>query len=155
VRVYIPGSARLLAELVSEGRLAGPVEGFGVTAEVRAALVGLDDEECEYAAFLEAAHRSLALLDDGPMRRVVVAADVPGAATGAGFAGVVLSDGLRFAQVAAVHADEAAAEGAVAAARADSDAAGLDDHDLLWFATQEVADLLAALGGPGPGGGPG
>lgn len=155
MRVYIPASARLLSELRTEGRLPGPLAGCGVTPDVRATLVDLDEEELEYAAFMEAARRSLGLLGDGPLRRVVVSADIAGAAPGEGFAGLVLADGLALVQVAAVHADEAAAEPAVAAARADGSLEVLDDHDLLWFATQEIAELVAELstGAPfSPGG---
>jgi hypothetical protein len=57
--------------------------------------------------------------------------------------------------VAAVHADEAAAEPAVAAARAGGPLDVLDEHDLLWFATQEIDGLLAELSAGGtfsPGG---
>ena len=147
MRVYVPASARMLGALKAEGRLPGPVEACGVTPDVRAALADLDEEELEYAAFVEAAQRSLRLLGGGPMRRVVVSADVAGAAPGEGSAGLVLADGLTLAQVAAVHADEAAAEPAVAAARAGGPGAAeaADDHDLLWFAPQEIAELLAEL----------
>jgi hypothetical protein len=82
----------------------------------------------------------------------VVSADVAGAAPGEGSAALVLADGLALAQVAAVHADEAAAERAVAAARAGGPEAAeaADDHDLLWFAPQEIAELLAELSAGGP-----
>jgi hypothetical protein len=155
VRVYVPASARLLGALKADGRLPGPLEACGVTPAVRAASADLDEEELEYAAFVEAARRSLRLLGAGPMRRVVVSADVAGAAPGEGFAGLLLADGLALAQVAAVHADEVAAEPAVEAARAGGPPDALDDHELLWFATQEVAELLAELsaGGRLSGGG--
>jgi hypothetical protein len=147
MRVYVPASAGMLGALKAAGRLPGPVEACGVTPDVRAALADLDEEELEYAAFGEAARRSLRLLGDGPPRRVVVSADVAVAAPGEGPAGLVLTNGLALDQVAAVHADEAAAEPAVAAARAGGPGAeeAADDHDLLWFAPQEIADLLAGL----------
>ena len=155
MRVYVPASAGLLGELKAEGRLPGPLAACGVTPDLRAALVDLDEEELEYAAFMEAARRSVDLLGDGPLRRVVVSADIAEAAPGEGFAGLVLADGLALGEVAAVHADEMAAEPGVAAARADGSLDVLDDHDLLWFATQEIAELVAELstGAPfSPGG---
>jgi len=154
VRVYVPGSARLLGALKADGRLPGPLGACGVTAEVRAALPGLDEEELEYAAFAEAAQRSLRLLEGGPMRRVVIAADVADAPPGEGFGALVLTGGLELNQVAAVHADAAEAARAVAEARAGGPGAfdAVEDHDLLWFATQEVGDLLADLAAGGPSG---
>ena len=154
VRVYVAGSARLLGALKADGRLPGPLEACGVTADVRAALDGLDQEELEYAAFAEAAQRSLRLLEGGPMRRVVIAADVVDAAPGEGFGGLVLAGGLELAQVAAVHADATDAARAVAEARTGGPGAmdAIDDHDLLWFATQEIDDLLADLAAGGPSG---
>ncbi len=135
--------------------------GFAVTPAVREWYAWSDTEEMEYAALLAAARACLRLLDadaDAPRRRVVFAVDVDDA-------GVRVRDDLDrgvvevtaavpLARVRAVHADAADAEPAVAAA-ADSvmaadlgseDAAfivdGADGHELLWYATQEIADLF-------------
>jgi hypothetical protein len=113
-----------------------------------------------------AAQASLRLLaaDPGtPRRRVVVAVDVPDAAVGfdpdrgldPAFLGRVrLSSPVRLADAAAVHADAADAEPDVAAAAdavgaadaGDDDAQftvdGAEDHELLWFATQEIPHLI-------------
>jgi hypothetical protein len=51
--------------------------------------------------------------------------------------------------VAAVHVDDGAAEGAVAAALEEPDddfvAGEVADHELLWYATQELDELVAQL----------
>lgn len=97
-----------------------------------------------------------------PARRVVVAADVPDAMArplaapiGDGSkAAVGLVARVPMSAVASVHvdADEAIADvqagiDAVAAADAGDDDAqfivdGVEDHELLWYATQEIPDLL-------------
>ncbi len=103
-----------------------------------------------------------------PARRVVVAADVPDAMArplaapigGGSKAAVRLAARVPMSAVASVHvdADEAIADvqagiEAVAAADAGDDDAqfivdGVEDHELLWYATQEIPDLLGW--GPAP-----
>jgi hypothetical protein len=88
------------------------------------AVVAADDgEESEYAALMTAADASAALvagLPDGRRRRVVVVVETADDAAPASWRDVV-----------AVHVDS------------DDDAD--PDDDLAWFATQEVADLVASL----------
>nr|MDT0666591.1 hypothetical protein [Micromonospora sp. DSM 115978] len=120
-----------------------------------------DIEEMEYAMLLAAARASLRLLDGqpaAPRRRLVLVADVVDECV------VVLDDLERGAvrvtepvalsSVRAVHVDHHDAAAAVAAAVAavldadlgDADAEFVvdeaDGYDLLWFATQELPDLL-------------
>ena len=126
--------------------------------------------QLEYAALNRAALASLRLLAADPeavRRRVVVAVDVPdGAAVAdpdrgldpAALGEVRVARGVALAKAAAVHVDASDAEGDVAAgARAlaaadggDDDAQfvvdGTEDHELLWYATQEIANLVGLDG---------
>lgn len=165
MRVYLPATSSVLAKLVSAVPLAPPLTAFAVTPGLREWYVDDDIEELEYAARLEAARASLRLLDSddsAARRRVVVALDVADAAVidrDDLDRGVVRIAGpVGLAQVAAVHVDDAAAEGAVALAAAAITAADLGEHsaqdavddaegfELCWYASQEVESLLAALG---------
>ena len=118
-----------------------------------------DEEELEYAALMAAAYDSLVLIAEtgDQARRVVVAADVDDAAVE-----VVGGDDVSLVRVAvevplgrcsAVHVDDAHADGevALAVARLPEAEAGdgqalaavsLVQLELLWFATQEIPDLL-------------
>ncbi|MFJ4617733.1 DUF6912 family protein [Streptomyces sp. NPDC088812] len=170
MRVYVPLTLPGLAEAHETGRLgAGPLVAYAVTPALREWYLSDDMEELEYAALGRAALASLRLLaaDPGaPRRRVVVAVDVPdGAATADPDRGldpaapgeVRVAGALPLAKAASVHVDAPDAETDVtAAARAlaaadggDDDAQsvvdGAEDHELLWFATQEIPHLV----GPG------
>lgn len=163
MRVYVPLTLPGLAEAYRTGQLGdGPFLAYAVTPALREWYASDDLEELEYAALSRAALASLRLLaaDDGaPRRRVVVAVDVsddaarPGpdpAAPGE----VRVAGTVRLAKAAAVHVDAADAEADVAsAARAlaaadggDEEAQhvveGADDHELLWYATQEIPNLV-------------
>ena len=96
------------------------VDAGSVPAEAERFLPADEDEESEYDALLAAADASAALLG-GPGRRVVVVGEVadPDAA-------------VSWNRVQAVHADPA---------EVDPAASGLPDPG--WYATQEIADLLA------------
>jgi hypothetical protein len=162
MRVYVPATLSALerfAELREYG--PAPLSGYAVTSELREWHQGDDDEELEYAALTEAARDSLRLLAasaEPARRRVVIAAEIPDAAVtpDGGAPGLVrIEHPITPAQVAAYHLDDPAAAPAVAEAASaspaadDGDAAaqltveGLEDHDLLWFASQELGDLLA------------
>jgi hypothetical protein len=164
MRVYVPATTVLLRRLVDEGGLTGPLIAFAVTPTLREAYANADQEELEYAASLDAAKASLRLLADEPQaapRRVVLAADVPDAAgipqAEVGRSAVRLSVPVPFDRVASVHVDEAAAEEVILAAigalkdadAGDEDARFLvsevEGYDLLWYATQEVTELLSQL----------
>ena len=156
IRVYVPSTlGRLRAIVTADGIGPAPFVGHAVTPAVREELADLGEEEWEYAASTAAAQSSLALLhDDEPARRVVVAVDVPSVR----LAGtedptvVEVDDVVPFRLVGAVLADAADAEEHVAAAR-DAVAAGAPDahrlvercldHELGWWAAQEIGDLLA------------
>ncbi|MER7721406.1 hypothetical protein ABTX99_31560 [Streptomyces flaveolus] len=169
MRVYVPLTLSGLAEAHRTGQLgAGPLGAYAVTPAVREWVRSDDLEELEYAALSRAALASLRLLaaDAGAARRrVVVAADVPDGAVSAGpdrgadpvALGEVRVDGaVPLAKTAAVHVDSADAEKDVAAAAealaaadgGDDDARfvvdGAEDHELLWYATQEIPNLVGA-----------
>ncbi len=167
VRVYFPAtmtSVRLLLEHRELG--PGPMSAFAVTPALRESYAEGGLEELEQAAMAEAARASLRLLALDPAaqpRRVVLAADVPEGAlskpAGGSPASVRVSGTVALAAVAAAHVDDAEAEADVRAAAAaiggadagDEDAAfvvdGAEGNDLLWFATQELGDLVRAAGG--------
>ncbi|GHB21127.1 hypothetical protein GCM10010377_08530 [Streptomyces viridiviolaceus] len=167
MRVYVPLTLSGLAEAHRTGELgAGPLVAYAVTPALREWYLSDDVEELEYAALGRAALASLRLLaaDAGAARRrVVVAADVPdGTASAdpdrgldpAALGEVRVTGAVPLAKAAAVHvdaadaeADVAAAAGALAAADAGDDEAqfvvdGAEDHELLWYATQEIPNLV-------------
>lgn len=179
-RVYVPTTVEGLELLEASGTLGTAADAYGVTEALVAwwsdgAAARPGDEELEYAATLQAAAASLALLDPttvangrAPARRVVIAVDVarlgPADPAPADVPPTDLAPGavrlpypLDRADVVSVHVDTADAEhavGAAVAALADDGApsshvepvlAERVDHDLAWFAPDEVADLLASL----------
>ncbi|MFI1165415.1 DUF6912 family protein [Streptomyces sp. NPDC020801] len=172
MRVYVPLTLPGLAEAYRTGELgAGPLVAYAVTPALREWYLSDDIEELEYAALSRAALGSLRLLagdPDAAPRRVVVAVDVPDAAATAdpdrgldpaALGEVRVTGTVPLAKAAAVHADSADAEADVsAAARAleaadagDDDAQfvvdGAEDHELLWYATQEIPNLVGLGGG--------
>lgn len=167
MRVYVPLTISGLAEAYKTGELGtGPFAAYAVTPALREWYLSDDIEELEYAALSRAALASLRLiaLDPGaPRRRVVVAVDVPdGAAVSdpdrgldpASLGEVRVGGAVALAKAAAVHVDSGEAQADVSAAadalgaadRGDDDAQfvvdGAEDHELLWFATQEIPNLV-------------
>ncbi|MER8185414.1 hypothetical protein [Kitasatospora sp. NPDC094015] len=169
MRVYVPTTLKGLAAAHPGGALDQGVA-YAVTPALREWYVSDDLEELEYAALNRAAECSLRLLAEdtaAPRRRVVVAVEVADSAVSpypgdeyedqGSLGRVVLAGPIPLAKAAAVHADVAdeevatdvaAAALAIAAAdKGDADAqftvGGAEDHELLWFATQEIPGLLA------------
>ncbi|MER6472051.1 DUF6912 family protein [Streptomyces collinus] len=167
MRVYVPLTLPGLAEAHKTGELGtGPLVAYAVTPALREWYLSDDVEELEYAALGRAALASLRLLaadPDAERRRVVVAVDVPDRVAAAGpdrgsdpsaLGEVTVTGTVRLAKAAAVHVDAddaerdvAAAAGALEAADGgDDDAQFLveeaEDHELLWFAVQEVPNLV-------------
>ncbi|MEU1317566.1 DUF6912 family protein [Streptomyces tibetensis] len=167
MRVYVPLTLTGLTEAYKTGELgSGPFVAYAVTPGLREWYVSDDIEELEYAALGRAALASLRLLaaePEAPRRRVVIAVDVADLAVSAvperGFEPEALGE-VRVAgptplgKAASVHVDATDAEADVAAAAealpaadgGDDDAQftvdGAEDHELLWFATQEIANLV-------------
>jgi hypothetical protein len=167
MRVYVPLTLSGLAEAYKTGELgSGPFVAYAVTPALREWYLSDDIEELEYAALNRAALASLRLLavDPGSVRRrVVVAVDVADrdavadpdrGLEPAALGEVRVSGAVSLAKAAAVHVDLADAEADIAAAvealgaadHGDDDAQfivdGAEDHELLWFATQEIPKLV-------------
>src|SRR5258708_28255811 len=168
MQVYIPATLAMLRQLVADGSLS-PVNGtaFAVTPTLRESYAEGDDDELAEVALSEAALASLRLLaaeidttsDPLPPRRAVLAAE------GEDYkyrpdlddAVVRLAGPVAIDRVVAAYVDNAGAEQAVTAAIAVIDAADLgdedadlivgdaQDHDLAWYATQELPFLLDLL----------
>jgi hypothetical protein len=150
VRVYLPTTLPLLRAWAA-AREIPPSTGYAVTPGLRAELTGADDE-LEAAAMLRAARASLRILDGQP-RRAVLAVDTEPAVRDDLDEGAVRTAALPWQAVAAGMVDGPDAEAAVRAAAAVIDEADLgdedaelavgdaEDHELLWYATQELADL--------------
>jgi hypothetical protein len=170
-RVYIPATVAMLQQLVADGSL-WPVNGtaFAVTPTLREAYAEGDDDELAEVALREAALASLRLLasetektPDTRPRRAVLAAEVDLGESGAKYrpdlddAVVRLGAPVATDQIIAAFVDNADAEPAVTAAIAVIDAADLgdedadllvgdaQDHDLAWYANQELPFLLDLL----------
>ncbi|MED7927260.1 hypothetical protein SMD20_23590 [Nonomuraea sp. LP-02] len=167
MRVYLPCTLPALATAVKLGELGpAPLTGYAVTPALTEWYASGDTEELEYVALTEAARASLRMLAadraDGvqaPPRRVVIAAEVPEGTARAGAdleerARVRLAQAVPLTKVAAVHIDdeeatadiEAALAALPAADEGDDDARftvdGAEAHELMWYATQEIPDLL-------------
>ncbi|MEU5842816.1 hypothetical protein [Rhodococcus sp. NPDC047139] len=155
---------RLVAddELDALGRTA-----FAVTPALREAYTAGDDDELAEVAMAEAARASLRLLasedsEEHPSfasRRVVIAADVDEVKPRPDLddAVVKLAGPIPLRAVASVHIDLQEAESDIARAREIVDAAELgdeeaefvlgdaEDHELAWYAAQELPFLLELL----------
>ncbi|OBJ73281.1 hypothetical protein [Mycobacterium sp. 1274756.6] len=166
MRVYIPATVAMLETLVADGQLR-PVSGtaFAVTPTLREAYASGGDDELAEIALRDAAVASLRLLagaqdDPGthPLRRAVLVADAEAVARpDLDDAVVRLAGPVALDDVVAAYVDNAEAEPAVRAAAAAVDRADLgdedaellvgdaQDHDLAWYATQELPFLLELL----------
>ena len=164
MRIYIPATLAMLQRLVADGVMQ-PLSGtaFAVTPALREAYAEGAEEELAEVAIGEAALASLRLLasepaSDLPLRRAVVVADADATLRPDLDVPVVRVSGpVNLDQVAAVYVDNAAAESAVEAAIAVIDDADLgdedaeltvgdaQDHDLAWYASQELPFLLELL----------
>ncbi|WP_344978260.1 DUF6912 family protein [Streptosporangium fragile] len=167
MRVYLPCTLPALARVAAAGEIGpAPLTGYAVTPALVEWYVSGDTEELEYVALTEAARASLRMLAadraDGvevAARRVVVAVDVPDGDVSGGTdleerARVRLAAPVPMAKIAAVHVDDTSAvkdvEAAIAALpaadRGDDDAQfvvdGAEANELLWYATQEIPDLV-------------
>ena len=158
-RVYVPSTWAGLRDLVAaDGIGPPPFVAHAVTDGLRADYAEGGEEDWEYAAAAAAALSSLAMIrDDEAARRVVVAVDVdtvlPAQAEDPTV--VEVGEAVPFRKVAAVLVDlpEAQTDIRTAARRfgdaesGDADAEALVekalDHELAWYATQEIGDLLA------------
>lgn len=172
--VYVPATLAMLQRLVSDGSV-WPVNGtaFAVTPTLREAYAEGDDDELAEVALREAALASLRLLAGAdhdaaeagaaaanlPPRRAVLVAEVDEVTYRPDLDDAVVRVGapVGIEHVVAAYVDNAAAEAAVTKAIAVIDAADLGDedaelavgdaldHDLAWYANQELPFLLELL----------
>jgi hypothetical protein len=160
MRVYLPSTLPRLAAAVRTGEIDAPVAA-AVTPALREWYVEGDAEELEYAAMLSAARVSLQLLaadPTAPRRRVVLAAELPDGTArptpDVDRSAVRVPGAVPLSAVVAAHVDDAAAVDDVrravdlwdAAAAGDQDARfvldGVEDHELGWYAAQEIGPLV-------------
>jgi hypothetical protein len=167
MRVYIPATVAMLRTLTGDDEVTA-VNGtaFALTPALREYYQSGTAEELEYAAMLEAARASLRLIGaeldadpSAPPRRAVISADVDDVTLrpDLDYAAVRLAGAVPFKVVAAIHVDTAEAEDAVRVAAAVVDEADLgdpdaefalgeaEDHELSWYAPQELPFLLELL----------
>lgn len=164
--VYIPATLAMLQRLVAEGSLR-PVNGtaFALTPTLRESYAEGDDDELAEVALREAALASLRLLADPdaegslPPRRAVLAAEASDVSFRPDLDDAVVRLGAPVAleDVIAAYVDNAEAESDVTRAIEVIDAADLgdedaelivgdaQDHDLAWYANQELPFLLELL----------
>jgi hypothetical protein len=163
VRVYVPATLPMLAELRESGQLGtGPSVAHAVTPALREWYAEGDEEELEYVAFTRAAQAALQLLrhdPKAPRRRVVVSADVASTAlireeVELGSSTVRLPQPVSLKEVASIHVDGvdtteeigAAADVVEEALAGDPDAQftvdGAEDHELQWYAVSELDQLI-------------
>lgn len=164
MRVYVPATLAMLQQLVADEMLhARSGTAFAVTPTLREAYSQGDDDELADVALREAALASLRLLGDHtgalPPRRAVLVAEVDDVTARPDLddAVVRLAGPVGLADVIAAYVDNADAEEAVRAAIDAVDAADLgdedadfivgdaQDHDLAWYAPQELPFLLELL----------
>jgi hypothetical protein len=162
VRVYLPTTLGGLRDALAAGAIDGETA-FAVTPALREWYTEGDQEELEYAATAAAARAALRLLGAGDApRRVVLAADLPDGqarpAPGGDRAEVRLSEAVPLRLVASALVDDATAQDDVrravaalpAADAGDDDAVfvveSVEDHELGWYAVQELPGLLADEG---------
>ncbi|RSM62658.1 hypothetical protein DMH03_11320 [Amycolatopsis sp. WAC 01376] len=163
MRVYLPATIAMLRELETSGEFrARSGTGFALTPALRESYASGSDEELEYAALLDAARASLRLIEaeEKPEpRRVVISADIEEVTLRPDLDAAVvrLSGPVKIADVAAIHVDAAEAAESVRAAAAVIDQADLgdpdaeftlgdaEDHELAWYAPQELPFLLELL----------
>ncbi|MFC4586443.1 DUF6912 family protein [Sphaerisporangium corydalis] len=167
MRVYLPCTLPALAQVADTGEVGpAPLTGYAVTPALVEWYVSGGTEELEYVALTDAARASLRMLAadraDGvkvAARRVVIAAEVPDEVVTSGTdleerSRVRIPVAVPLTQIASFHVDDLASvpdiETALAAVFAadggDDDARfdvdGAEAHELMWFATQEITDLL-------------
>ncbi len=173
--VYIPATLPMLAQLVADGSLwPVNGTAFALTPRLREAYAEGDDDELADVALREAALASLRLLaaretrgadgagtssESPPPRRAVLAAEVEDVTYRPDLddAVVRLAGPVPIDDVIAAYVDNAGAEPAVAKAIEAVDAADLgdedadlivgdaQDHDLAWYANQELPFLLELM----------
>ena len=169
MRVYLPSTLSDLA-VILRARQIQPGAAYAVTPALREAYASGDQEELEYVALTQAARASLRLLvadPQAPRRRVVLAVDVDDSLVGITThaitthadnpAQVTVTVPIATTRLVSAHVDDAQAENDIQKAiqalpeadQGDDDAAfevdQAEGHELAWYATQELPDLVSAV----------
>ena len=169
MRVYLPSTLSDLA-VILRARQIQPGTAYAVTPALREAYASGDQEELEYVALTQAARASLRLLaadPQAPRRRVVLAADVDDSLVGITMhpitthmdspAQVAVTVPIATTRLVSAHVDDPQAENDIQKAiqalpeadQGDDDAAfevdQAEGHELAWYATQELPDLVSAV----------
>jgi hypothetical protein len=164
MRVYLASTMPALEAALQAGQIGpAPGAGFAVTPALREWYSSGDVEELEYVALTHAARTSLRMLAEdpaAPQRRVVLAAELSDGLAGGRQLGVddpavvQVASPVPLRDIVSAHVDDVAAVAEIAGAAAalaaadagDDDARfvvdGAEGHELLWYATQEIGDLL-------------
>lgn len=139
IRVYVPLGGAAVRSLASTGAVHAspdaPLDAFAVTAELAAAAPGLDDEDLEYAAFVDAVAAAAGRRNHKGDRRLVLSADAdpewlqPGEGTPSAMR--VVSD-LPLSRIASFHVDELGPHAGAVQDEADS---------LLWYDVTELSEV--------------
>jgi hypothetical protein len=154
MRIYIPATLAMLQQLVADGSL-WPVNGtaFAVTPRLREAYAEGDDDELGEVALREAALASLRLLAAAdaseqsgvglPPRRAVLVAEVDNVTLRPDLDDAVVRVGapVAMSDVVAAFVDNAD----LGDEDAELTVGDAQDHDLAWYATQELPFLLDLL----------
>jgi len=160
-RAYLPSTLTRLRDVVVSGGIGPPpVLAHAVTDALRKAYPDGGEEDWEYAALTAAAQHSLGLLTQhDPPLRVVITVDVDSVVPVSPDSPLLptlveLGEVAPARSIASVHVDSDDARDHIAAGRAawvaaengDEAASAVVDrcleHELGWFASQEIGDLL-------------
>jgi hypothetical protein len=149
LRVYIPTTLEQLREVIGTGGIGpAPLAAFAVTGPLREWYLDDDAESLEYAALTGAARLALSRLAEVPDSQVRADQDGPPGAA-------LVDEVVATRAFEAVHVDlessvedvNAAVESLAPALAGDDDAQfvvdSVEDHELAWFAVQELPDLLS------------
>ena len=137
-RIYVPLNASRLRGLDRDRALGDPpFLAHAVTEALRAATVGVGQDEWEYAALSDAVRSSAVLLSPGESRRIVAAADVESEVVGSAGPGTSIDE-------SAVFISEPVALNRIASFHVDGDNSSEDD-ELLWYDVTELPAILALL----------
>ncbi|MGN6754243.1 MAG: DUF6912 family protein [Intrasporangium sp.] len=148
VRIYVPLRGAALRTLAESGVLVAnvdaPVDAFAVTDDLVAQAPALDEEDLEYAAFVDAVAAAAKSRDHRGDRRLVLAGDADPEAlrVGAGAPSAVrLVEDLPLSRIASFHVDEAGPHPGAVQDEADS---------LLWYDVTELGEVASFFPGDGP-----
>lgn len=145
--IFLPSTVPALAAFLDEGRSAdAPLTAFAADPGP-----GSDSEEAEYEAMYAAAEESLRMLaadPKAPRRRVVLAAEMPDhiieqqTRQADGVVRVSVQGTVPYKKLRSAHVDDEGVAADIADAVRDPTSDAAEDHELMWFAVQELRHLV-------------